>query len=391
MVFGFFGLKRKKGSIEDLLAEFVMYQQLLGQLSKAQSLRKLDRNDEVRQVLEATERIVTNYLQQNKSDKKAHMMLALFYNEAGMIERAETIIDRLLKSSEFELTEQERLILSGELQKIRRECSLDKRSSSETDEFTQVYCCQNCGRLHNYVSMPCPHCDWSPQTIEEAARSFVLSNAHFKVPELLILSREMANGRLADDVVPNLKKNVQTYLSIPNQRQAVEQVFSLLRQNEHKNHRSMQMVRECSSCGGRILFSGAEECEKCGDIVNWPDAVRALACMDNILWMFEQRVEASSSKEFSDFVCLIVAMTNDLLRKQESPSDQRRKYALNLLAAMGGVSDMNDGAIIETKNPRNLQIYLVKDKLLDDSETFGLFLFKELEFFAEKMAHGIKY
>ena len=390
MVFGFFGSKKKKEGIADLLAEIVTYQQLLGQLSKAQSLRKLDRNDEARQVLEATERMVTNYLQQNKSDKKAHMILALFYNEAGAVERAETIIDRLLNSSEFELTEQERLILSAELQKIRRERPLDKRASTGPDGFTQVYCCQKCGRLHNYVSMPCPHCDWSPQTIEEAARSIVLSNAHLKIPALLILSREMANGRPADDVVPNLEKDGQTYLSIPEQRQAVEQVFSLLRQNEHKNRRSMQMVRECASCGGRILLSGAEECEKCGASVNWPGAVRALACMDNILWLFEQRVEAASSKEFSDFVCLLVAMMNDLLRKQESPSDQRRKYALNLLAAMGGVSDINYGAVIETKNPRDLKIYLVKDKMRDDSETFGLFLFKELEFFVEKMAHGIR-
>ena len=31
--------------------------------------------------------MVTNYLQQNKSDKKAHMILALFYNEAGAVER----------------------------------------------------------------------------------------------------------------------------------------------------------------------------------------------------------------------------------------------------------------------------------------------------------------
>ena len=40
MVFGFFGSKKKKEGIADLLAEIVTYQQLLGQLS-AQSLRKL--------------------------------------------------------------------------------------------------------------------------------------------------------------------------------------------------------------------------------------------------------------------------------------------------------------------------------------------------------------
>ena len=79
------------------------------------------------------------------------------------------------------------------------------------------------------------------------------------------------------------------------------------------------MVRECEGCGNRILFSGAEECEKCGEPVNWPDATRTLACMDNLLWLLEQRVEVSSADAFSDFVCVLVAMTNNLLRKQEVP------------------------------------------------------------------------
>jgi uncharacterized protein with PIN domain len=388
MVFGFFGPKKKKETMADLLAEVLTYQQLLKHLAKAQSLQKLDRKNEADQVVQECERMLEHYLSQNRHDKDAHMMLALFYYETGMVDRAETLIDRLLKSAEFQLTDQERLILSGELQKIRRERPLDRRPTGSPEGFTQVYCCQNCGRLHNFVSMPCPHCDWSPQTFDEAARSIVLSNSHFKIPDLLVLSREISKGRRADDVVPNLRKDGQTYLTKANH--AVEQVFSLLRQNEHKNHRSLKTVRECANCGGRVLFSGAEECEECRARVNWPDAVRALACMDNLLWLLEQRVEVSSSREFSDFVCVLVSMTNNLLRKQEPPSDRYRKYILNLLASMTVISDMNNGAVIETKNPRDLKIYLVKDKMRNDSETFGLFLFRELELFIEKMIHGIR-
>lgn len=240
------------------------------------------------------------------------------------------------------------------------------------------------------MSMPCPNCDWSPQTIEETARSIILSNSHFKVPVLLTLAREMANGRTADDVVPNLVSDGKTYLSVPKQKQVVEQVFYMLRQNEHKNHRSLSMVRECPSCGNRILFSGAEECEKCGETVNWPDAIRVLACMDNLLWLFEQRVEVSSTDAFSDFVCILVAMTNNLLRKQDVPSMRDRQYSVKLLTDMGAVCDLNKGAVIDTKNPKELKIYLIKDSMRDDSETFGLFLYRELEFFVEKMADGIR-
>lgn len=391
MIFGLFGSKKKKNeNVADLLAEFVTYQQMVGHISKAQSLQKLNRLDEAREVLLETERMAKNYLSQNPREKKAHMMLVLFYNEIGSFELAEPIIQRLLSSGEFQLNDEEKLILSAELQKIRRQRPANQRAADDPTGYTQIYCCANCGRLHNFVSMPCPNCDWSPQTIEEMARSIILSNSHFKVPALLILAREMANGRTADDVVPNLVSDGKTYLSVPKQKQVVEQVFSMLRQNEHKNHRSLSMVRECPSCGNRILFSGAEECEKCGEPVNWPDAIRVLACMDNLLWLLEQRVEVSSTDAFSDFVCILVAMTNNLLRKQEVPSTRDRQYSIKLLTDMGAVCDLNKGAVIDTKNPKELKIYLIKDSMREDSETFGLFLYKELEFFVEKMVDGIR-
>ncbi len=389
-MFGLFGSKKKKENVADLLAEFVTYQQLVSHISKAQSLQKLKRVDEARKVLLEAERMATNYLSQNPHEKKAHMMLVLFYSEVGVFDQAEPIIQRLLSSGEFQLNEEERLILSAELQKIQRQSPANQRGADSPSGFTQIYCCTNCGRLHNFVSMPCPHCDWSPKTIEETARSIILSNSHFKIPALLTLAREMENGRTAVDVVPNLLNDGKIYLSVPKQKQVVEQVFSMLRQNEHKNHRSLSMVRECSGCGNRILFSGAEECEKCGEPVNWPDAIRTLACMDNLLWLLEQRVEVSSTDAFSDFVCVLVAMTNNLLRKQEVPSTRDRQYCLQLLTHIGAVCDLNKGAIIDTKNPKDLKIYLIKDSMREDSESFGLFLFKELEFFVAKMMNGVR-
>lgn len=390
MMFGLFGSKKKNENVADLLAEFVTYQQLVGYISKAQSLQKLNRVEEARKVFQEAERMATNYLSQNPRDKKAHMMLLLFYSEVGVLDRAESIIERLLSSGEFQLNEEERIILSAELQKIQRQRPTNQRGADGSIGFTQIYCCANCGRLHNFVSMPCPHCDWSPQTIEETACSIILSNSHFKVPTLLTLAREMGNGRSADDVVPNLLNDGKTYLSVPKQKQVVEQVFSILRQNEHKNHRSLSMLRECSGCGNRILFSGAEKCEKCGDPVNWPDAIRTLACMDNLLWLLEQRIEVSSTDAFSDFVCVLVAMTNNLLRKQEVPSARERQYSLQLLIDIGAVCDLNKGAVIDTKTPKDLKIILIKNSMRKDSESFGLFIFKELEFFVAKMENGVR-
>jgi hypothetical protein len=390
MMFGLFGSKRKNESIADLLGEFLTYQQLVGQISKAQSLQKLNRTDEAQRVLSNAEHLATTYVTQHPRDKKAYMMLVLFYIETGTRGRAEPLLDHLLTAAEFQLTDDERIVIGGELQKIRRQRPIDQRPSDCPEGFTHVFCCANCGRLHNFVSVPCPHCDWSPQGIEETARSIVLSNAHFKIPALLTLAREMSKGRAANDIVPNLLNDGRSYLSDSKQRLDVERVFAMLKENEHKNHRSLSMVRACPECGHRVLLSSAEECKECRAPVRWPDAIRLLACMDNLLWLHEQRIEVSNTNEFSDFVCILVAMTNNLLRKQEVPSTHDRQYSLKLLGALGAICDLNKGAVIDTKNPRALEIYLVKDSMRDDSESFGLFILNELEFFVEKMVAGIR-
>lgn len=143
MIFGLFGSKKKKENVADLLAEFVTYQQLVGHISKAQSLQKLNRVDEAQQVLLEAERMSANYLNQNPREKKAHMMLVHFYSEIGLFDQAEPIIQRLLSPGDFQLTDEERLILSAELQKIRRQRPARQRDADSPKGFTQIYCCTN--------------------------------------------------------------------------------------------------------------------------------------------------------------------------------------------------------------------------------------------------------
>jgi rubrerythrin len=389
VLFGLFRSKKQRNAAE-LLSGYVVYQKTLARLGRGKSLQKLGRRDEAEQVFMEAEKMATNHLRQHPHDKFAHMTLALFYSETAVPGRAAEIINRILNSAEFALTDEEQTMLRGELQNLRRERPSEQRSDDDPKDFTKIYCCQRCGRLHNYVSLPCPHCDWSPQTIEETARSIVLSNPDIDVASLLMLCREMAKGRSADNVVPNLETKAKSYLNDPALRAVVEKMFRTLRENEHKNHHDMNMLRECTNCGVKLLLSTTERCEKCKEPVTWPDAIRVLVCMDNLLSLCEQRLEVSSSKEFSEFVCLLVRMLNNLLRKQESPSDAHREYALQLLEKMRVIVDLNQGAIIDTTNPRAMKVHLMKDRMLADTETSALFLLNELEYFVATMIHGIK-
>jgi len=383
-------LKRKKmNNTKDLLTDFFVYNKMVELLAKYKSLQQLNRTDEANRLLTEAENIVTNHLKKYSNEPKAHLTMALFYQETGQLDRAAAILEQMLQSTEFRLTSDERLIISGAVQKNRREQPQKQRESGEP--FTQIYCCQNCGRLINFASVPCQHCDWSPKSIEEAARSVMLSNLRFSVSALLTLSREMASGRTVDDCVPNLNKDAQTCLSNTSQRQGVEKIYSLIKENEQEHHRSLAQLLKCQNCGERIMFSITEECPHCGDVVNWPKMLRELACFDGLLWLFEQRIVLPKKKkaEFDDLVCLLVAMTNDLLQKQEGPSEKKRKYALELLSANAGFCDLNMGAVITLKDPKALEIYLIKDNMREDSEKYGILIYKEIESFISIMMHGV--
>lgn len=387
-MFGLF--KSQKTEFRDLLAGFQLYHHVVAQIAKAKSLETLGRKDEATQILHDIERTVSDRVREHPTDKQPILLLALFYVETGRQDAASDLIQRILDSAQFRLDAGERLTLSGELQKIRRQRPAERRHRDAPKGFTTIYCCENCGRLHNFVSLPCPNCDWCPDTLDEVARSTSLSNAAINVPTLLLLSREMGEGRPAGDVVQNLAQNARAMLASDHGRKYAETVLSLLRENKHKHHRLLSRIRACGNCGDRVLMSDADKCHECDAPVEWPEAVRTLVSVDNLLWLFEQRSEPVQTEEFSEFVCVLVSIANDLLRKQIGPSDEVRRYALKLLQDLVIIWDLGRGGGIKTNNPQKLEVYLIKDSMREETESMVMFWCSELEFFVERMSAGVR-
>lgn len=387
MIFNLFG-KKKADNIEDLIKGFVTGQKILNSVAKAKSLQQLNRNREAQLVLQDAERIATDYATKNPRDKQAQITLALFYKESGQLENASNILSKLLNSSEYKFTEDESLTLGAELQKIKREVPSHRKSEDTDKNFTQVYCCQNCGRLINFITMPCPHCDWAPTTIELMAQSMVLTNPYFKIPALLMIAREVSNNRSVTDIVPNMNQQAQRILS--DIRPSVGKLLNLLNDAKYKNHRKFSVIRQCMECGQNILVSNADTCNNCGEPVNWPDILRLMVCIDNILYLFENRIEVSDSEYESELVCLMVAMLNDLLRNQIVPNEQNRQYALHSLKSMKIICDKNKGFVVDLKDIYNLDAYLIKDKMLPDTEVYANFWLNEIPVFVNMMTNGIR-
>jgi len=383
-------LRKKNKTIYDEIRDFVDYQKMSTLVEKAKNLLKLGRREEASEVFANAERIALHSVQNSPDSFHANLLLAIFYNEADNFDRSETILNNLLTSKRFKVSDNQRIILEGALLKIQREKPIRVKNKHHLpDEFTKIYSCQSCGRIINYVTMPCSHCQWYPTDLSSLARSIILSNPSSEVPALLLLAREVSKGRLPSEVVANLEQNAQEYYEMPESETKLGYMFDLLQQNANRNMRDMNMVRACPACGESVLLSHEEECSSCGEAIVWPDPIKFLVCMDNLMWLFEQRVEVTNSREFAEFVCLLVAMITELLRKQEAPSISQRKYALSLMRDIQSISDTNKGVVIDTTHPEKLKIYLVKESMLEDSEQFGQFLFSELEFFVKKMIDGI--
>jgi ribosomal protein S27AE len=388
-----FGLFEKKKTIYDEIRDFAAYQKTNNLIEKANNLLKLGRSAEAVEILSEAEQIALNSVRSSPDSFQANLLLAFFYTEAQLYDHAEDILENLLNSGRFTLDKEQRFTLESELQKMQREKAIaGKVKGNSPIEITNIFSCQNCGRIINFVTIPCPHCQWYPPDLLSFARSFLLSNAHIEVPALLLLAREVTNGRSPSEVVTYLDDQAMEFYRRPESDTNLKLMFNLLQQNANKNIRNMQMVRECPNCGDRILLSHEEKCGSCGLSIGWPESIKLLVCMDNLMWLFEQKADISNSSEFSEFVCLVELMTDKLLRKQEAPSQNQRKLALRLMHEMKSFTISNRGAAIETTNPEKLKIYVVgsiEKNLVEDNTLFGMFFHSELEFFVGKMVNGI--
>ena len=386
MIFGLFGSK-KEDRTADLYNQYAISKKVLESLARIKSLQVLGRNEESQALLVATENLATDHLRKHPRDKLAHDTLLMFYSGTAAHEKATELLTQLLNSNDLGVTEDDRKVYGAELQKLQREQPSRKETRNTVKGYTHVYCCMSCGRLINYVTMPCPNCKSLPRSKDELARAMVISNQFFKIQQLILLSRQMENGRYAEEIVPNLVKESEAILRDPDR--TVDKMYTTSQENEGRTARDMSMLRECAKCGCKIWFSALTECSECKEPLHLPDAVQFMICLDILLQYFEKNVDVQSTEAFSEFVCIVVKILGDLLRNQQPPSDKVRYHALTLLKSLGQISCGNGGGIIETKNPQQLEVSLVKDRLTEESEMTTKMLSYELKLFVDRMVGGV--
>lgn len=375
-------------TLESLVAQYRARSEVASQLARAKSLDQLGRSTEASALRTHALANAREYAEKNPFSKDVQLLLAIYLVEAGDASAAQHLTDILGREKSLGLSKDECAAISGQLLALQRNQPAPLRPDGAPKSFTQVYSCMECGRLHHFLSLPCPECDWYPVNRREVAEGLILSNAHVDVSTLIRIGRRIAAGESPDKFVGNLSTMAQVWLDDPQRSQVIDRVLEVAQRDAQSSKRNVATLRQCPNCNGRVTFSAADTCEHCGNAVAWPKRLRALICIDSLLYWFEQRVEPSNQPEFSEFVCVLVFMLDLMLRKQEPASDSTRQHALQLLHDLKAIWDMDQGALISTEDLEALQICLVQDRMREDSKPFAQIIAAELQQFVQHMKQG---
>lgn len=423
-----FRLFKKKGErdVENLVESLRLNSEMQKQLAKAQSLKQLGRRQEAFALLGVLERVTRDLIRRNPAAADVHFFLASVYEEMDATDRLVQVLEGLLTSTNVDLSERERLIAEFNLRRVQRERAptpaiqqtkvqrlvaaakmlstrqaqalednadssdrANRAGSPSPENFTTVYCCPNCGRLRNACTVPCPHCSWAPQSVDDIARCWMLSTESFKVPGLLSFARQIRKHG-PTSVEAALPAHMRRGLVTAAMKVEFEQLLELLRRHEELNRRDIGGVCFCPDCDTRIAFAAADECRNCGNNdLNIPVPERAIFCIDNLLIAIEEGLTSLDSDAFSEFVCVLVRIQHQLVFHQKPPSDQHRRYALELLASVGRLVVGKNAAIVSVKDPANITCSVV-DHADEKIAVASVGLLMELRYFSSLMRFGVR-
>lgn len=379
--------KKSSVDLEKMVKNYIFFQQVDGKVKKALSLAKLGRSAESKSLLQEIENELKSNIKSHPNDFHACLFLALFYIETDNSSSAISILQMIINSFSSSLSNDVLLTIQSELQKLIRAQPVSLEEKKIT--YTLVHCCYNCGRLINYISVPCIYCEWAPKTIEDLSRSMLICSQYLGIPFMLSFARSVANGKRPNDIIGNIEESAAKFRSNPTNLFIVKDLFENLKKDKDRLSRPLNSIRRCPFCQNQILFCQAENCTKCGKILDLPEIVRLLLCADNLLWFFENRAEIIEADEFTEFICFLVSLVNDILRKQVTPPLVQRQYAISLLSKITAIFDKNKGGVIQTSNPSSLKVFIVEADMLEDTKSYTMFVYNELLFFVKLMSKEI--
>jgi len=271
---------------------------------------------------------------------------------------------------------------------LRRERAVIDDSLAALAQRLVIYACQRCGRLIEYISIPCTYCGWQPTTLDEMSRSGRLSRYNFNTWKLLGIGQGIVAGRKATEVVINLAEVAAENMADPKSRKEIESVLRDAQQKQKDNYFCWHEAATCEHCKTFNFRQDVKECSKCGTLLHIPPPLRLLICLSRLTIHFQQNFGGPESDECDVLIRYLIYLQNKLYRQQETPSNNERAKVLELMTKIGKFWTQQEYGYMSMVDPQNIT-YELSSKLPEElraQEVTALTDFRDtLQFFANWM------
>jgi hypothetical protein len=242
---------------------------------------------------------------------------------------------------------------------LRRERDIDAHGSR--DQMAQrliIYACHHCGRLIEYISVPCMYCGGQPLTITEVAQSGRLATAWFSIWDLVGIGRQIQGGRKATEVVSNLTQSAEASMANQKYRSYVESALDEAKRKLADRFFYYLNVANCPNCGTSIPRHDpfVANCTKCHVKLRISPPMQLLNCLARTSIHFQHNFAGERTDEFDLFIRYLVALQSKLFTRQETPSSAERNRVLEFMGSLGKFRVVNNVGIVDMSNPRKLAV-----------------------------------
>jgi hypothetical protein len=342
---------------EDLKPDVVYYRTRV-LLAQAETLGRLHRAAEQERKLLWTFAVAYDCFALHPDSLLAVITAARVARIAGQFDLA----DKMLRvARKLNLSESDRVGLRKQEVLLERVRDVDAAGSRELmEQHLITYLCQHCGRLVEYISIPCMFCGWQPLTIKDASQSCRLATSWLSLWDLMRIGRGIVAGQKATEVVPNLAESAAASMANRDYKGYVEGALESARWKKADGNFFRYLNSfHCHNCTASVSRHNpfVTHCARCQTKLRIPPPLKLLNCLARVSIHFQQNCCGEPSEQFALFIRYLVSLQSKLFAKQETPSSPERGRVLELMAGLGTFRIINNFGAIDMSDPKNIVLH----------------------------------
>jgi hypothetical protein len=244
------------------------------------------------------------------------------------------------------------------------------------------YVCQGCGNLNMMAGEHCAHCRFAPANFTDAQLTIVLSSSFFKTQTLLSIALQIQRGRKPHEFINGLDEMLDSIDSD-------QGILKKIQDHQEDDYLNFKAWDKCQSCGHKVWPSSADTCPHCKQPLSRPTLLKLAICVMRLLSQLVWTIAATDSREFDQFVVLLLNLKYQLIRCQAGPTDAQRHKATQLLLKLSPLYTQNRGGLVCMTNPTTVLSEVIDPSVHQDIGPTVDYLRDEVKHFLHLMSDSV--